>query len=224
MAFSETLEPGESRQYNEAGNWVRIDAGDSIKIVTGAGRAAEMKTGETIEFPDFSTITITSMADTAQLVELRVLGGQLLSDGSQPEMRISQAANGVNVLNASDIGNAITVETGNIVVDNVKVNNRVALAREQLGLSDRPDVVIQPGQTVGLVSANTARAGVIVQAEATELCMLRIGGATVGPTAGVKLPCGGGLLGAQQFAVTGALRCHNAGSVAVTVSVNEVIE
>lgn len=130
---------------------------------------------------------------------------------------------------ATMIEDASTVEVVNTV--DVSLANAVALAAGQKVAINTPatfvgfdDVLLGAGQSTVLLPASTTRKEVIIQAEADSVNCLRIGGANVSATRGLKLYTFSGGVNSVTLSTQAAVKVHNAGTAAVTISGVEVRE
>jgi hypothetical protein len=221
--FKKLLQPGESVDYSASGSWVRVDAGTRVIVQSNNGEKAPLNGRDSVQFKQFSSLTITNRHSVAEVVELRVSAGRIVAAGDESVVRISETENAVHVANAAEIGAAVSITTGDVVVSNVTLSAPVEMAIDQIGVAEVPDVPVSNGQTVQVVPANANRREVVLQMNAgANLCAVRVGSATVAVGRGLKVLAGAGMQGSITLNTTAAIHVRNEGPDQVDIAVLEV--
>lgn len=217
--FSRVMQPGESLEFPASGQHVRVDKGSKVHIKTDMNEIAPVYERDSVTFKSFNNITITFQGVAAELVEVRVSDGRIVSAGDGAVMAISSQGNGVTLLNPE----AIALGSLDVTVGDVGITGEVVSKNVATTLADVPDIPVAAGQSATLSVANANRQELIIQAVGgDQLSHARIGGSTVATGRGLKIYGGNGVEGSLTLNSSGLVRVYNEGPEQMTFSVVEV--
>ncbi len=176
--FKQTLQPGESRDYSQAGRIVRIDAGSKVRVQTDRGEVQDVFERETVEFQAFTRITLTNIGDQAEVIQARAGTARIIAsdDGAS-----------VQVVNDVGIDDETPVRTEIVDMPIVSVS---ATVNKSNWVNSFDDLVWTGSSRKAIASASDAHVEIMLKNPSWSDGPIRIGGSGVSATSGFALEPG----------------------------------
>ncbi len=199
-----TMQPNEQLDLPIVGEYLYIESGKVQVTVQPAGQTYDLQERDKIKVSPYEHLTIVSRSEAVQTVSIRAGLGDFIPAGHGKEVSV---VGGVSIKEPVDLAAGTKLIT--------------MPAKE---LNDHADLTIPPLSRKRLVAAND-RQKLIIQIDASELVLCRVGSAGVSAGRGMRIYGGDGQIGTLTLDLSGEIWAYNEhGSVSAQLSIVELVE
>lgn len=176
--FIAAMNTGESRDVQANGNYIQVDKGTKIEVVTDRGSRWTLGEREGVSVSEFRAFSITNLGANGDMIQIRFGYGQIKTAQDGQAVSIVGA---VSVDDSTPIDVNITAQPAITVSATVNQSNQISTA---------PDVSTVAATATVIAAANAARKELMIKNPSSNAESVRIGGMNVAANRGFELEPG----------------------------------